>query len=636
MFGFLNHSLLHRAGLAMGLITVLAVAGMASAVYVARSANGEAAAVNQAGSLRMQSYQIAAALEAEHRGGNSPFGTLKMLTTEFEQRLMSPRLTDVINSSHRSSILESYQLITDQWRQSILPLLQDSMEQNTAPLRKISLDQTRQTFRGLVAEFVADIDNLVRLLEEDAESRIHLLGLFQSISLFLTLAVAFATLYLLQIDVLEPLHDLLNAAEQAGSGDFNARVGHTGPDELGRLGQSFNTMAADLSKMYGILEERVAEKTRKLRQRNQSLELLYTATQSLTKAPVSEPTYRKLLDDISSVVEVNGITLCRKDTGSNLAHRIARSGPIPSICNKDNCGYCLGKGQTLMLNNTEHGDAQNILSIPVGDKENNNGVMLIEIAEDKALESWQIQLLETLGKHIGISVDVTRRVAQHRRLALLEERSVMARELHDSLAQSLTYLKIQVTRLSMLMGSNSNQAEVDDVVTELKQGLGAAYQQLRELLTTFRLQMDGHGFGPTLTKTIEEFNAHGKMLIQLDNPLNASPFSVNEEIHVLQIIREALSNVTRHSKATQATVSLGLEGNKNIRVRIEDNGIGIPQKSERTHHYGLAIMQERAHSLQGDLHIDSPDHGGTIITLMFQSKTTQKNRRPTHQETPTA
>lgn len=630
MFGYLNHSLLHRAGLAMGLITALAVSGMASAVFVARSTHGEAAAVNQAGSLRMQSYQIAAALEAGRNGDYDPFGDMQMLTTAFEQRLTSPRLTDVVDTTSRNSIQEAYQLITDRWQRTLLPLLrpsiQESMERSIDPLVGESLDQIRLTFRATVGGFVADIDNLVRLLEEDAESRIHMLGLFQGISLFLTLAVAIATLYLLQVDVLGPLHDLLNAAERAGSGDLSARVSLTGADELGRLGRTFNTMAADLSKMYGALEERVAEKTRKLMQRNQSLELLYTATQYLTEAPVSEPTYRTLLDDIGRVVEVNSITLCRKEEGKSHAQRIAYTGSLPLMCAQENCRLCLDNGQTRLLGNADHGGTCDLLSVPVGDQKSDNGVLLFEVQPEKALESWQIQLLETLGKHIGISMEVTRRVTQLRRLALLEERSVMARELHDSLAQSLTYLKIQVTRLSILMGSGAEKDAVDSVLTELKQGLEAAYRQLRELLTSFRLQMDGRGLGPALLQTVEEFNARSELSITLDNQLKISPFSVNEEIHVLQIVREALSNVIHHSQAKQARVSLSFEDDQRILISVEDNGIGIPHQAERTHHYGLAIMHERASSLHGDLLIEPQKHGGTKVCLRFQPATTQQNR----------
>ncbi len=632
MFGYLSHSLLFRAGLAMGLITALAVGGMASAVLMARSTHGEIAAVNQADSLRMQSYHIAAALEVIRNVESNPFGDMKVLTMEFEQRLASPHLTDAVNTTGRKSILEAYRLIADQWQRAILPLLRESMERSTDPLAEESLDKVRQAFRTIIGGFVTDIDNLVRLLEEEAESHIHLLGLLQGIGLFLTLTVAIATLYLLRIDVLGPLHDLLDAAERARSGNFTARVSHTGDDELGRLGRTFNTMAADLSKMYGTLEQRIALETGKLMQRNQSLELLYTATRYLTEAPVSEPTYRKLFDDIGRVVEVRGITLCQKNEGGNRAHRIARNGPTPPMCEKEHCGLCLDNGRTRLLGNAEHCGTRDILSVPVGDKKNINGVLLVETKPEKKLEPWQVQLLETLGKHISISLEVTRRVSQRRRLALLEERSVIARELHDSLAQSLTYLKIQVTRLSILLGSGAERSALDDVLGELKGGLEAAYRQLRELLTTFRLQIDGHGLGPALAKTVKEFNAHGEMAILLNNQLKTSPFSVNEEIHVLQIVREALSNVVHHSKATRAWISLGFEDDEHILICVEDNGIGIPRETERAHHYGHAIMRERANSVHGDLRIKPRDQGGTKVCLRFRPATNQRNRLSPREE----
>lgn len=617
MLGYLSRSLLLRAGLAMGLITALALSGMTSAVFVARSTHGEAAAVNQAGSLRMHSYRIAAALEAGGNGGSRPYGDLESLATEFEQRLTNPRLKDVVTDTSRRSIQDAYRLIGERWQQDILPLL---FEQGDHAPAGNSAEEARAAFRSRVGGFVADIDNLVRLLEEDAESRIHMLGLFQGVSLFLTLAVAIATLYLLQVDVLGPLHALLDATERAGRGDFTARVSHTGADELGRLGRTFNKMAADLSKIYGELERRVADKTRKLTQRNQSLELLYRATQCLTEAPIAEPTYRNLLRDIGRVVEADSIALCRKTGEDKCAHLVAHDGPMPPMCETANCSLCLGNGRTRRLDETVESSASGFLSVPVGDQDSSNGVLLLEVKPREELETWQIQLLETLGKHIGISLDVSRRVTEQRRLALLEERSVMARELHDSLAQSLTYLKIQATRLSLLTHLREDSDAVEDALGELKEGLNTAYRQLRELLTTFRLQMDGQGLGPALSKTVEEFNARGDLDIRLDNKLEVSPFSVNEEIHILQLVREALANIIHHSGATQARISLGFQDDAFVRLSVEDNGIGIPQKAERDQHYGLAIMQERANSLHGDLRIERKAQGGTSVRLKFRPK----------------
>ncbi len=135
MLGYPGSSLLLRAGLAMGLITALAVSGMASAVFVARYTHGEAAAVNQAGSLRMHSYQVAAALEAGGNGESDSYGDIRTLATEFEQRLSSPRLTEMVNATDRKSMKDAYRLIEDRWRQDILPLLSKIFSNSGSQIR---------------------------------------------------------------------------------------------------------------------------------------------------------------------------------------------------------------------------------------------------------------------------------------------------------------------------------------------------------------------------------------------------------------------------------------------------------------------------------------------------------------------
>jgi len=627
MFGYLNHSLLLRAGLAMGILTMLAVVGMASAIYVARSTHGEAGAVNMAGSLRMQSYRIAATLEAGHSISLDLEKQVEGLIKEFEQRLTSPGLAGVVNSTSRKSLHLAYRDVEVRWHEEILPLILQYTEKITTSSSDAALKQDRLSFHNLIASYVSDIDRMVRLLEEDAESRIHMLGLMQGISLLLTLFVAAITLYLLHTDVLNPLHDLLNSAELAGRGDFSTRVGHTGTDELGRLGQTFNAMTEDLTKMYGKLEQRVAEKTKELTQRNRSLELLYDAARRLTQAPVSEETYHEMLAEVSRVVGTKGITLCLTDEEKDRATRLVRIGPVPPMCLKEQCGMCMGDGSIRLLTEADHGCTPEILSVPVRDQEKGYGVLLIEPRPNIPLEPWQVQLLDTMGKHIGISMGVTRRVTQRRRLALLDERSVIARELHDTLAQSLSYLQIQVTRLSMLMRSDGGQQTINEVLGELKEGLGSAYRQLRELLTTFRLQMNERGLGAALEETVAEFNSRGEISIQLDNQITVDAISVNEEIHVLQIVREALSNVIYHSGASQALVRLSSQSDNSLLISVLDNGVGIPAETGRTHHYGLTIMRERANSLDGDLRIEPDPQGGTRVTLSIPSNSGQTDKQ---------
>jgi two-component system nitrate/nitrite sensor histidine kinase NarX len=230
------------------------------------------------------------------------------------------------------------------------------------------------------------------------------------------------------------------------------------------------------------------------------------------------------------------------------------------------------------------------------------------------LEPWQTQLLEALSRHIGIAIGTARRTEQSRRLSLLEERAAIARELHDSLAQSLAYMKIQVSRLKPYAESSGKEAA--QVLHELREGLNSAYRQLRELLTTFRLRIEGEGLNSALQSTVAEFSSRGGIPIALEVHLAGCPLSANEEIHTLQIVREALSNVLNHARATQAQVRVDCGSDGSVSAVIEDDGIGI-RKMAGAHHYGMTIMEERAKNLGGILTVDRPATAGTRVTLHF-------------------
>jgi two-component system nitrate/nitrite sensor histidine kinase NarX len=233
------------------------------------------------------------------------------------------------------------------------------------------------------------------------------------------------------------------------------------------------------------------------------------------------------------------------------------------------------------------------------------------------LQDWQTRLLEAVADHIGIAINIAQRTTQSRRLALLEERSVIARELHDSLAQSLSYMKIQVSRLAAALPRTQDETQARDILQELRDGINSAYRELRELLTTFRLKMDGRGLSSALEETVRELRERSALTVTLVNRLHSTQLTPNEEIHVLQVVREALSNVVRHAQASQACVTLDYEANGDVVVTVEDDGIGIPDEAERRHHYGLAIMNERTHSLGGSIAVTRRTGGGTCVRTVF-------------------
>jgi two-component system nitrate/nitrite sensor histidine kinase NarX len=215
----------------------------------------------------------------------------------------------------------------------------------------------------------------------------------------------------------------------------------------------------------------------------------------------------------------------------------------------------------------------------------------------------------------------SRRAQINRRQDLYQERSVIARELHDSLAQSLTYLKIQLTRVQTHIDKNKQSqsadfSQIESAVKELRSNLNLAYGQLRELMTTFRLTMNGKDLRNAIDESISEFKQRTNIAFDTDIRISGEDLSAQEELHLLQIVREALSNVVRHSRASRANISLGMQG-KQIILTLSDNGVGLADIPDPGQHHGLVIMQERTRRLNGDLQIEGPEEGGTRLRVSF-------------------
>jgi two-component system nitrate/nitrite sensor histidine kinase NarX len=387
-------------------------------------------------------------------------------------------------------------------------------------------------------------------------------------------------------------------------------------------------MAEDLSKLYQNLEARVEEKTAELTIANRSLELLYHSIARLYSGPVAHDTYAILLKDLENVLGVGRGLACLVETGADHARVIASTldparGDM-EVCGLTRCEECL-TNRTLSVHALKSG--ARVLSLPLSDSEHHYGVLQLEMPAGRELAPWQNQLLEALSRHIGIAIGTARRSEQSRRVSLLEERAALARDLHDSLAQSLAYMKIQVSRLKPLVNNPQRSDEAKEVLEELREGLNSAYRQLRELLSTFRLRIEGEGLATALQTTVAEFSSRGGIPITLDAHLAGCTLTANEEIHALQIVREALANVLNHAQAHQAEVKVLCNSDGSVSATVTDDGIGIHQPAG-AHHYGMTIMEERAKNLGGELMVENLPTLGTRVTLHFMPNTRRDAAHP--------
>jgi len=605
-------SILGRLGLLMGVIVILAIVSiMVSTIFTELSA-GKARAINLAGSLRMQAYLIESTLHRSFASDEERrVATMAQLAT-FRERLQNPALQSGLNPELAKPLHERYRHVSQRWKQEIEPLAREAAMSAAA----------RGPLAATIDGFVAEIDALVQMMEQDLENKIQWLRLIQGVSLFAIVVAVLITMYLMHMQVLVPLMNLLACARAARQGEFRARAEHTGSDELGQLGQAFNVMLEDLALMYANLEARVLEKTEELERSKQSLELLYGITRDFSTREISGELLSQVLARVENLVGAEAGAICAASAAPALPLAgipPSASGGATLMCELSDCRQCLGESvQRVEL--ALQGGAR-LLSVALTDQGKSYGVMPLALPQGTTLQEWQTQLLDAVGRHLGAALALAQRSEEKHRLALFEERSVIARELHDSLAQSLSYLKIQVARLQMMLKGAGFPAPAQEVVNELKSGLASAYRQLRELLTTFRLRIDGRGLAAAIEDTVQEFRRRGQFAVQLDNRLTGLELASNEEIHVLQVIREALSNVEHHAQAKAAFVRLERLPDQRVRVQVDDDGKGIEAPDSPAHHYGLVIMRDRAASLGGECRVFARPEGGTRVELEFAPAT---------------
>ena len=601
-----NDSIIFRNGLTMGGIVLLALLSMISSVFIAESSKGDAAALNLAGSLRMQSYRIATRLQDSRDTDTHHAENVAREIDQFERRLDHLWQTGAISSAESDSKNRTLRAIMSSWRDALRPILETSVA-NASP----STIYLRQ-----VDDFVAKLDAFVKLLEQDTESKILWLRLVQGMALFLTLALISVAMYQLHSGVIAPLRDLVELARKARSGDLTVRASHVGNDELGVLGHAFNLMTADLSAMYADLEARVEQQTQALRISNRSLELLYHTAKRLGESALDDAGYQTLLAEIEKLTGMDSVTLCMIDSGHRQASRVFIAQPRPpdrpAFCRRPNCEPCLGDGVTHPLD-TGH----ELFSIPIKVQERQFGVLIVRNPGLETVATWQLPLLEAVARNIAAALRANEQTEHRRRLALLEERAVIARELHDSLAQSLSYLKIQVGRLQLLPGGAETTAQARDIVAELREGLNGAYRQLRELIATFRLKMEHPRLEDSLREVAREFSHRGQLPIELDHAGWNCALGPNEQIHVMQIVREALNNAVKHARAKRISVRLHSTPDDEAAIDIDDDGIGLPAETDRENHFGLNIMRERAAQMGGVLSFHSQPGRGLRVQLRF-------------------
>jgi two-component system nitrate/nitrite sensor histidine kinase NarX len=263
---------------------------------------------------------------------------------------------------------------------------------------------------------------------------------------------------------------------------------------------------------------------------------------------------------------------------------------------------------------------KHIVAVPLRHKNRPVGMLNLMFEVECALAPEMTPLLKATGDLLGMTLDNARLARENLRIRLTNERHMMANEVHDSLAQGLTYMRMRMSLLRDAIRQN-DELRAHKFWSDVDDTLGNSQRRLRELITCFRTRMDPQGLLHALSEISAGFFDRTGIALEFTNRLPALYLAPEREIEVLHIVQESLANVCRHANAGSARLLLERKGD-NYEFVVEDDGVGIAAYADGSNqdgagHYGIAIMRERARRLGGDLLLGVAAGSGTRVALTF-------------------
>jgi nitrate/nitrite-specific signal transduction histidine kinase len=205
--------------------------------------------------------------------------------------------------------------------------------------------------------------------------------------------------------------------------------------------------------------------------------------------------------------------------------------------------------------------------------------------------------------------------ALDKEMAVSEERNLLAQELHDSIAQSLAFLNIQVQLLDEDL-RHDKILEAQKSLAQIREGVQESYDDVRELLVHFRTRIGNTDIATAIDTALEKFEGQTGIKTVFNCQGSAPTLQPEHVLQIMHIVQESLSNVRKHAKASQVKVTLDCK--VPCKIEIEDNGVGFDASQDAgDSHVGLHIMRERAHRIGAELSFDSAQSEGTHISVIL-------------------
>ena len=564
--------------------------------------------------LRQAESTFAATLSALRDGGDAP--------DLHNRRVILPPTRDPI-------ITAELDLMSAMWA-DFQPGL-ERLANDTLPSPELSA--ALQNVETQAASLAQQADTLVRLYEASATQKIIWprrlqIGFFACAILLLALGA-----WMTYASVLRPLVALQAVAQRMGAGDLDTPVQVSGPQEIDTLVQAFDAMRGqllasrrELTQWAETLEQRVAQRTG-------ALDALYEVSQEISARLELSQVLRLITEKARQLLGAEVATLCLlQGDGQTLAlgahsgtaqavverETGARSEPVRQVlarreallCDAEQCSQFCG------ILSASHRVSHMAAPLRAGGRV--IGALCVGSSQPLAFTPEGGRLLTKLANSAAVALENARLYAQAERVATLEERQRIAADMHDGLAQTLSYLVHRVEQATELAEARQSE-EVAQALKSTSATLCQASREVRQSIARLEGAPSRRPLESRLSEMVDEFQKDDGPPVGLEVGLTAPLFAPPEEAEqALRVVREALLNAQRHAQAQRIVVRLEQEDGE-VRASVQDDGRGFDPQSlpADNGHFGLSIMRARAARLGGQLAIHSAAGQGTRVTLAW-------------------
>src|SRR3990167_5225586 len=446
-------------------LLVIALASIGLTLWVTWQLEGGAAAVNEAGRMRMQTWRLNSSVAAQ-----LPASDINALVAQFDQSLGLLRSGD--------------------------------------PSRPLFVPWNDEVSRQFV-------------IEKQLSGYTAILNLFQFVMMALAIGSAVIMLYTGYLYVINPLAHLRRVLARVEAGEFGTRIDVDTQDEFGQVAAGFNRMASTLQSLYEGLEAKVQAKTQRIEAQRARLEALYEVSAFLAQANTIEELSRGFSQRVRQVMKADAVAVRWSDE-ANQRYLMLASDCFPQDMQEEErsllagacaCGNLKPDARTRVIPIHTHDAApmrhcaragyESLVSVPVRLQQRLIGEIDLFFRSDVQLNADETELLDALDSHLASALEGLRAAALEREAAVGEERALLARELHDSIAQSLAFLKIQTGLLRSAV-QKQQPDKVSSTLDELDTGLKESINDVRELLVHFSTRTNTDDIEAALQETLQK------------------------------------------------------------------------------------------------------------------------------------